>query len=121
MGCQAVPQSPPHFSDLTPLACCCYLLLWLLREAPALRKTRNQFIKKSWMWKVLPPCSASQRLLSIISPAKVKSLPHGWAESGALRVPISFNGWPMAPRRISSAWRSAVDASQNGSKREVYG
>jgi len=40
--CQAVPQSPPHFSDPATLVYCCGLLLWPLREALALRKTRNQ-------------------------------------------------------------------------------
>ena len=42
MGCQAVPRSPPPFSDHPTLGCCCCLLLWPRREAPALRKTRNQ-------------------------------------------------------------------------------
>ena len=40
--CQAVHRSPAHFSDPTTLVCCCCLLLWPIREAPGLRKTRNQ-------------------------------------------------------------------------------
>ena len=43
--CQAVHRSPAHFSDPTTLVCCCCLLLWLLREAPGLRKTRNQLLR----------------------------------------------------------------------------
>ena len=44
--------------------------------------------------------------ISILArPAKVTSLPHGWAESGDSPAQISFSGWPMAPPPINSAWR----------------
>src|SRR5712692_940405 len=39
----ALPRSPTHFSDRTALVCSGCLPPWPMREAPALRKTRNQF------------------------------------------------------------------------------
>jgi predicted nucleotidyltransferase len=39
----APPQSTPHFSDRTAFGCSCCLPPWPMREASALRKTRNQF------------------------------------------------------------------------------
>src|SRR5215471_13102812 len=48
--CQAVHRSPAHFSDPTTLVCCCCLLLWPLREAPGLRKTRNQLFESLYVF-----------------------------------------------------------------------
>src|SRR6266849_2036897 len=42
----ALPRSPTHFSDRTALVCSGCLPPWPMREAPALRKTRNQFLGK---------------------------------------------------------------------------
>src|SRR5215217_30840 len=39
----ALPRSPPHFSDGTACVWRCCLSPWPMREASALRKTRNQF------------------------------------------------------------------------------
>jgi hypothetical protein len=39
----ALLRSPTHFSDRTALVCRGCLPPWPMREAPALRKTRNQF------------------------------------------------------------------------------
>ena len=41
-----MPRSPLHFSDHPTVVCRCCLLLWPIRAAPALRKTRNQLYSK---------------------------------------------------------------------------
>ena len=47
MLCQAVPRSPPRFSEHTARVCGWYLLLWPIPAAPALQKTCNHLSAKA--------------------------------------------------------------------------